>query len=54
METSNDYQIRINQALAYLNQHLHQKIKINELARQANFSVFHFQRIYKLLQGETP
>jgi len=51
---SNDYQIRINQALAYLNQHLHQKIKINELARQANFSVFHFQRIYKLLQGETP
>lgn len=48
------YQQRINKAVAYLSENLHDDIRISTLANVANFSVFHFQRIYKALQNETP
>jgi len=48
------YQYRINQALEYINNHLEEPIYINEVAKVAHFSAYHFQRIYKALQGETP
>lgn len=54
MNSENYYKIRINLALAHINTHLGQKIKINDLAKAAGFSPFHFQRIYKIVQGETP
>jgi len=50
----NYYQARINRALKYLNQHLSDEIKITELASEAGFSLFHFQRIYRALTNESP
>ena len=54
MSKKSYYQKRINKAVAYINEHLEDEIRINQLAREANFSSFHFQRIYKALQRETP
>lgn len=51
---NNYYQKRINQVLGYMNEHLADPIRIEELARISHFSPFHFQRIYKALQEETP
>ncbi len=45
---------RINQSVDFINKHLDQDIKIAQLAEAAHFSLFHFQRIYKSLKGETP
>jgi len=54
LDTNIYYQVKINQALAYINQNLGNKLPILEVAKAANFSPFHFQRIYKAMQGETP
>ena len=54
MNNKSYYQNRINQAIAFLNDHLDEEIRINKLAEVSHFSAFHFQRIYKALQGETP
>lgn len=48
------YQQRIHLALRYLDTHLQEELKVADLARAAHFSPYHFQRIYKALQGETP
>lgn len=48
------YQTRINKAIAYLNDHLADEVRIKKLAEVSHFSPFHFQRIYKALQGESP
>ncbi len=50
----NRYQQRINQVLAYLNEHLTETLNIKKLAEVSCFSMFHFQRIYQALQGESP
>ena len=54
MEKELYYQAKINQALAFINKNLANKLPILEVAKAANFSPFHFQRIYKAIQGETP
>ncbi len=54
MEDQNYYQHRINKSLKYLNNHLTEEISISKLAEAAHFSSFHFQRLYKALQQETP
>lgn len=54
MENSTFYQQRINKAVAHINQHLKEDIRIAQLADIAHFSAFHFQRLYKALQGESP
>ncbi|MCB0711793.1 MAG: AraC family transcriptional regulator [Ignavibacteriae bacterium] len=48
------YRTRINKALKYMGEHLSEEITISHLADAAHFSPFHFQRIYKALQSETP
>jgi len=48
------YQTRIHQALDFINKNLGNKLPISEVAKAANFSPFHFQRIYKAFQKETP
>lgn len=48
------YQSRINLALKYIDDHLADEIRVNDLAHEAHFSSFHFQRIYKGLIDETP
>ncbi len=54
MENLIFYQIRVNKAVKFINDHLHRNIKIAELAEASHFSVFHFQRLYRLFQGESP
>ena len=54
MKENNFYQIKINKVLGYINNNLENEISIKKLAKVANFSLFHFQRIYKALQNETP
>ena len=48
------YRSRINNVLAFINDNLDAELTIPQLADVANFSPFHFQRIYKSLQSETP
>lgn len=48
------YPSRINKALDFIDENLSEDIKVSELADAANFSVFHFQRIYKALKAESP
>lgn len=48
------YQARINQVGNYINDHLQDELSIAVLAEVASFSSFHFQRIYKAMQDETP
>ena len=48
------YQERINKSLDYINRHLSENIKIEQLAQISHFSPYHFQRIYKSLMGESP
>lgn len=48
------YSIRINKSVDFINQHLGEDISIASLADVAHFSSYHFQRVYKAIQGETP
>ena len=54
MSTAQFYRERINNALRYIREHLTEEITVTQLAEAAHFSPFHFQRIYKGLQSETP
>lgn len=54
MNDKHYYQSRINKAVKFLNQNLGEELRIQQLAEVAHFSTFHFQRIYKALQNETP
>lgn len=44
----------IRQAQAYLAAHSHQKVTLNTLAAQVNYSPYHFLRIFKATVGMTP
>lgn len=48
------YLSRINKALDFIEENLSRDIKVSELANAANFSAFHFQRIYKAIKSESP
>jgi len=47
-----EYQARINRALDYIEAHLHEDLVLEEIARAAFFSPFHFHRIFSGLMGE--
>ena len=53
-DPTNLYRSRIALVLTYIDTHLDEELKISDLARKANFSSFHFQRIFKSMCGETP
>ncbi len=48
-----DYQKKINQVFLYIEQHLDQAMKLEELAAVACLSPFHFHRIFTAYTGET-
>jgi AraC family transcriptional regulator len=50
----NEYIFRINRVLDYIEKHLSRPFTLEELASVANFSKFHFNRIFRALVGETP
>jgi AraC family transcriptional regulator len=52
--TRREYARRINAALDFVNENLGQDITLARLAAEANFSPFHFHRIFTALIGEPP
>ncbi len=53
-KSKNEYLARINRVLEYIEKHYHESVKLETLASVANFSPFHFHRIFSVLTGETP
>ena len=51
--TWNDYQERILRVLTHIQEHLDEALDLEELARVACFSSFHFHRIFGAMTGET-
>ena len=51
--TSAEYTRRINKALEFIEQHLDQNIRLEDVARASHFSPYHFHRIFHALVGET-
>lgn len=50
---SEDYLERTNRALDYIVSHLSSSLKLEDVARAACFSPFHFHRVFQSLMGET-
>jgi AraC family transcriptional regulator len=48
-----DYGKRILKVLIYIEDHIHEKMKVEELARVACYSPFHFQRFFRFIIGES-
>ncbi|MFH1197206.1 MAG: AraC family transcriptional regulator [bacterium] len=48
-----EYTSRINRAIDYINKNLNKELTLDELACVANFSKFHFHRIFTSVIGET-
>jgi AraC family transcriptional regulator len=53
LENRMEYERRLHRVLAYIDEHLDTPIELSELARIANFSAFHFHRIFATRVGET-
>lgn len=53
MEHSEDYVKRILKVLLYIEDHIDDDISIEELAKVACHSIFHFHRVFHLVIGET-
>lgn len=51
--TRSDYEERLSRARRYLERHLDEPLSLEELARVACFSPFHFSRIYAAMCGES-
>jgi AraC family transcriptional regulator len=49
-----EYRSRINRALDFMEQNIDKQFNLEELAQVANFSKFHFHRIFQSITGETP
>ncbi|MDR2886571.1 MAG: AraC family transcriptional regulator [Bacteroidales bacterium] len=53
-ESRREYIARINRVMDYIEKHLEQPLNLYVLAEVANFSQFHFHRIFTVITGETP
>ena len=51
--TSNDYVARVNRAIDFVIANLDQPLKLEDVARVACFSPFHFHRVFNAILGET-
>lgn len=49
-----EYRSRINRVMDYIDLHLEQPLELKVIAEIANFSPYHFHRIFTFLVGETP
>src|SRR5215471_3725221 len=52
-QANSEYSQRIDRVIDYLRDNLDRQIKLEELARVACFSEFHFHRIFGAISGET-
>jgi AraC family transcriptional regulator len=48
-----DYVLRVNRAVDYITAHLDEPLRLEDVARAACFSPYHFHRIFRALIGET-
>lgn len=48
-----DYVDRVNRAVDYVTHNLDQRLRLEEVAKAACFSSYHFHRIFRALMGET-
>ncbi len=48
-----EYRARINRVIDYIDRNIGRELRLEELARTANFSRYHFHRIFGALVGET-
>jgi AraC family transcriptional regulator len=48
-----DYVARVNRAVDYVTQHLAEPLRLEDVAKAACFSPYHFHRIFQALMGET-
>lgn len=48
-----DYVNRVNRAIDYVTRHLAEPLKLEDVAKVAAFSPFHFHRIFRAVVGET-
>ena len=48
-----DYVAQVNRAIDYVTEHLDRPLRLEEVARAACFSPYHFHRIFRALAGET-
>ena len=51
-KTKNEYISRINNVLDYIHQNIDKELNLNIIAGQANFSPYHFHRIFSGIVGE--
>ena len=47
------YVDRVNRAIDFILQNLAEPLKLDDVARAAHFSPFHFHRVFRSLVGET-
>src|SRR6476659_8653518 len=52
-QANSEYVQRINRVIDYLRGNLDHRVKLEELAKVASFSEFHFHRIFSAVAGET-
>src|SRR5262252_5866823 len=52
-QANREYAQRINRVIDYLRENLDRQVKLEELAKVACFSEFHFHRIFTAVSGET-
>jgi len=48
-----EYVGRVNRVLDYVREHLAEELRLEALAQVANFSPYHFHRVFKTIVGET-
>lgn len=54
MKKRSFYQIQLTKTLQYIDEHLQEDISVKQLAIVSNFSLFHFQRLFKAMMNESP
>lgn len=53
-EIPNEYRVRVNEVVNFIVQNLSEELSLQQLADIAQYSPFHFQRIFKQVVGESP
>ncbi|NCB25391.1 MAG: AraC family transcriptional regulator, partial [Bacteroidia bacterium] len=53
-DLNSEYIFRINRTIDYIESNIENPMTLEELATVANFSKFHFSRLFQSIVGETP
>lgn len=53
VDSRSEYVARMHRVLEYIDRHLDEQLELDTLARVANFSAFHFHRLFTAWMGET-